>query len=236
LTEVTRGQFRRFVDATGYKTDAEKDGRGAKGWDEEKADFEEDPKFNWQNAGFEQTDEHPVVNVSWNDAMAFCAWLSRIEGQTYRLPTEAEWEYACRAGTKTRYFSGDDPDSLALSANVADATGREKYADWTWAIAGSDGYVYTAPVARFRANAFGIYDMHGNVCEWCLDWHDDEYYKRSPLDDPVCSTRTTHPVIRGGSWINDPRYCRSANRHWDPPFDRGALLGFRVARTAKSAR
>ena len=131
VTEVTRGQFRRFVDDAGYQTEAEKDGKGGYGWNEETKKFEQNPRYTWQNAGFEQTDEHPVVNVSWNDARAFIAWLSRKEGKTYRLPTEAEWEYACRAGTTTRYFCGDDPEGLAAVGNVADGTAKEKYPDWT---------------------------------------------------------------------------------------------------------
>ena len=107
---ITRGQFRQFVADTGYKTDAEKgENRGAYGWDADKKAFGFNAKYSWRNASFEQTDEHPVVNVSWNDAVAFCKWLSKKEGKTYRLPTEAEWEYACRAGTTTRYSSGDDP-------------------------------------------------------------------------------------------------------------------------------
>jgi formylglycine-generating enzyme len=99
---VTRGQFRQFVKDTDYKTDAEKGEKpGAVGWNREKKEFEFNKEYSWRNAGFEQTDEHPVVNVSWNDAVAFCQWLSKKEGKTYRLPTEAEWEYACRAGTTT---------------------------------------------------------------------------------------------------------------------------------------
>jgi len=169
VTEVTRGQFRLFVDGSAYKTEAEKDGKGGYGLIEEPKKFEQNPRFTWQNPGFEQTDEHPVVNVSWNDAQAFITWLSQKEGKTFRLPTEAEWEYACRAGTKTAYFSGDDAETLAAFGNIADATASEKHPEWTWSIAARDRYVYTAPVGRFRANAFGLYDMHGNVTEWCQD-------------------------------------------------------------------
>src|SRR5262249_5278878 len=145
VTEVTRGQFRLFVDEEGYRTEAEKDGKGGYGWNEEKKTFEQNPRYTWQSPGFEQTDEHPVVNVSWNDAQAFVGWLSRKEGETYRLPTEAEWEYACRAGTTTRYSCGDDPEGLVAVGNIADETAKVKYPDWT-TIAARDGFVYTAPV------------------------------------------------------------------------------------------
>ena len=120
---VTRGQFRQFVADTRYKTDAEKgEEPGADGWDPDKKEYAFNEKYSWRNAGFEQTDEHPVVNVSWNDAVEFCKWLSKKESKTYRLPTEAEWEYACRAGTTTRYYSGDGPETLAKVGNVADAS------------------------------------------------------------------------------------------------------------------
>ncbi len=203
-TEVTRGQFRRFVYKTGYRTEAETDGTGGHGWNEEKKTFEQDPTYTWLNPGFEQSDEHPVVNVSWNDAVAFCEWLSRVEGRAYRLPTEAEWEYACRARTTTNYFSGDDPESLATVGNVADGTLKEKYPDWP-TIAARDGYIYTAPVGRFPANAFRLYDMHGNASEWCQDWYDAEYYKRSPVDDPSGPSGASKRVFRGGALNIGPR-------------------------------
>ncbi len=147
-----------------------------------------------------------MVNVSWNDAQEFITWLSRKEGKTYRLPTEAEWEYACRARTKTAYFCGDDPEGLAAVANTADGTAKEKYPEWT-TIAARDGYVYTAPVGRFRANAFALYDMHGNVWEWCQDWYDSEYYKRSPAADSPGPSEASHRVFRGGCWHCKPRIC-----------------------------
>ncbi len=232
ITEVTRGQFRRFVDDAGYQTEGERDGKGGWGWNEDAKKFEQNPRYNWQNAGFEQTDEHPVVNVSWNDARAFIDWLNRKEGQgeVYRLPTEAEWEYACRAGTKTRYFCGDDPEGLAAVGNVPDGTAREMHPDWTWAIAARDGYVYTAPVGRFQPNAWGLYDMHGNVWEWCSDGYDKEYYKQSPKDDPRGVEGASFRVLRGGCWDFNPRYVRSANRLRYSPDDRYYDLGFRLAR------
>jgi formylglycine-generating enzyme required for sulfatase activity len=228
IHEVTRGQFRRFVNDTGYRTEADNDGKGGYGWNEQKGAFEPDPKFTWQNAGFDQTDDHPVVNVSWNDAVAFCQWLSRKEGTTYRLPTEAEWEYACRAGTTTRYFCGDDPEGLAAFGNIADGTVKEKHPNWT-TIAARDGYVYTAPVGRYNPNAWGLYDMHGNAWEWCSDGYDADYYKRSPVDDPRGAEGASSRVIRGGSWSNGPRGGRSANRGGNAPGSR-SFLSFRLAR------
>jgi formylglycine-generating enzyme required for sulfatase activity len=230
VTEVTRGQFRVFVDDTGYKTEAEKDGKGGYGWNEETKKFEQNARYTWQSPGFEQTDEHPVVNVSWNDAQAFIGWLSQKEGKTFRLPTEAEWEYACRARTTTRYFCGDDREGLAAVGNVADSTAREKYPDWTSAIAARDGYVYTAPVGRFKANAFGLYDMHGNVWEWCQDRYDGEYYKRSPVDDPPGpSGGASFRVFRGGGWSGGPGVCRTAYRNAGDPSIRSTGDGFRLA-------
>ena len=174
--EVTVGQFGKFVSDTGYKTDAErnKDFEGAWGFNAATGEFEQSKGYSWRQVGFPQGDDHPVVNVSHNDAVAFCAWLSRKEGQPYRLPTEAEWEYACRAGTTTRYYHGDDPEGLSEVGNVADGTAKSKFSDWDWTIAGRDGYVFTAPVGKYKANGFGLYDMHGNVWEWCADWYEAE--------------------------------------------------------------
>jgi formylglycine-generating enzyme len=226
-TEVTRGQFRRFVEA-GNPT--EKDGKGGYGWNAEKKTWERGPQYTWQNPGFDQTDEHPVVNVSWNDAVAFAAWLSRQEGRTYRLPTEAEWEYACRAGTTTRYFSGDDPEGLAAAANIADATAKANYPDFfSESIVSRDGYVFTAPVGRYNPNAWGLFDMHGNVWEWCSDWYEAEYSKRSPVADPPGPLGASYRVIRGGGWNFGPRDARSASRGGSAPEDRRFILGFRLA-------
>jgi formylglycine-generating enzyme required for sulfatase activity len=230
--EVTRGQFRRFVDEAGYQTEAEKDGKGGWGWNEETKKFEQNTPYTWQNPGFEQTDDHPVVNVSWNDATAFAEWLSRKEGKTYRLPTEAEWEYACRAGTTSRYSCGDDPEGLAAVGNIADGTAKQKYPNLT-TISARDGYVYTAPVGRFQPNAFGLYDMHGNVWEWCSDGYADgyaaDYYKQSPGDDPPGVAGASGRVLRGGCWHREPRLARSAYRGWSEPGIRHDNLGFRLA-------
>ncbi len=231
---VTRGQFRQFVEDSKYKTDAEKgDNPGAGGWDNESKEFGFIKGCSWRNAGFQQTDDHPVVNVSWNDAAAFCKWLSGKEGKTYELPSEAQWEYACRAGTKTRYSSGDDPEALPKVANIADATARARFPDWTWTIKASDGYVFTAPVGQFKPNAFGLYDMHGNAWQWCADWYREDYYGKSPADDPKGPDTgdVGRRVFRGGAWYCSPFCARSAERMWGMPNQGDDGVGFRVART-----
>ena len=197
---VTRGQFRQFVADTAYKTDAEKGEKpGAYGWAPDGKEFGFNEKYSWQNAGFEQTDEHPVVNVSWNDAVEFCKWLSKKESKTYRLPTEAEWEYACRAGTTTRYYSGDDPETLATVGNVADAAAKAQFPDWTWTIKANDGHVFTSPVGKFKPNAFGLYDMHGNAWQWCADW-----YGRNTTPSPPQTTQPAQTPAMAVSFVAVP--------------------------------
>jgi formylglycine-generating enzyme len=218
---VTRGQFRRFVEDSGYKTDVEKqDNRGPWGW-----------HYSWQKTTFGQTDDHPVVNVSWNDAVAFCKWLSKKEGKTYRLPTEAEWEYACRAGTTTRYYSGDDPETLAKVGNVADAAVKAKDPKRRWTLKASDGYVFTAPVGKFKPNAFGLYDMHGNAWQWCADRYGADYYGKSPAEDPTGPDSGDNRVARGGSFENRACEARSAGRFGTKPDFVYHTAGFRAART-----
>jgi formylglycine-generating enzyme required for sulfatase activity len=231
---VTRGQFRKFVAATKYKTDAEKDPNGGWGYTGNaniEHLFEQRPEFNWRNPGFDQTDEHPVVIVSWNDAEAFCAWLSKKEHRIYRLPTEAEWEYACRGGTTTQYFFGDRAEDLAKYANLIDAQTKAKFPHLRTQIFASDGYVFTAPAGSFRPNPFGLYDMHGNVLQLCSDWYDPNYYESSPTDDPQGPAEGLFRVVRGGSWYSGPFRCRSAARAADLPTISkvGFANGFRVA-------
>jgi formylglycine-generating enzyme required for sulfatase activity len=230
---VTLGQFRRFVDGQGYKTDAERDGQGGWGYNAARKRHEgRKPEYTWRRWGWAQTDTHPVVNVTYNDAVAFCKWLSGKEGKTYRLPTEAEWEYACRAGTTTCFSFGDAEAGLKDHANVADqsllkgkfdARAYEAYGFMEW----DDWYPFTSPVGRFKANPWGLYDMHGNVCQWCRDCFDKDYYRHSPKEDPEC-TRGARRVFRGGSWYLDARFCRAACRYESAPDDRGIWVGFRV--------
>ncbi len=231
--EVTVGQFRRFAADTGYKTEAERDGTGGWGYNPKTAKCEgRDPKYNWRNPGFQQTDGHPVLNVTWNDAVAFCRWLSHKEKEDYRLPTEAEWEYAARAGTTTRYWNGDDPDALARVGNVQDSTGRTTFPHvQELDIPPGSHPQFTLPVGRFPANRFGLCDVHGNVWEWCSDWYGEDYYARSPADDPKGPAEGDLRVRRGGGWNSFPLWARAAMRNWNTARSRCINLGFRVARS-----
>ncbi len=233
LYEVTRGQFATFVRESSYRTEAESDGKGGWGIDEQ-GKFAQKPEYTWQNTGFSQTDDHPAVNVSWNDAGAFIKWLNSREDVVYRLPTEAEWEYACRAGTTTRYSNGDDAEQLALIGNIADASLKAKFSDWAGSITARDGHVFTAPVGSFQANGFGLHDMHGNVWEWCEDWYNPEACngRTGTTDDPFVQGDSFR-VLRGGSWRNAPSYLRSAYRHGNAPVPRSFNLGFRLARSSR---
>lgn len=240
--EVTVGQFRRFVQVSGYIPEAEADGTGGYGYnpayDPDKPArgdaFEgRAPAYSWRNPGFAQGDDHPVLNVTWNDALALSRWLSAQEGVHYRLPTEAEWEYAARAGSRTRFNSGNDALSLLKVANLFDADAGKNWPKWqSHALAGHDGYEFTAPVGSFAPNAFGLYDMHGNVWEWCADWYGENYYASSPLDDPTGPEAGSVRVRRGGSWHTWPFYARSSYRNWNAASTRYTLVGIRLVREA----
>jgi formylglycine-generating enzyme required for sulfatase activity len=176
--------------------------------------------------------EHPRENITWYQAVAYCKALSELPaekqaGRTYRLPTEAEWEYACRAGTKTAFHFGN-----ALSATQADFNGNFPFGE-----AKTGQYLKrTAKVGSYAPNAWGLYDMHGNVAEWCSDFYDKDYYQKSPKVDPkgpdkgVVDTdyKDFFRVIRGGCWLDEARACRSAYRFRAMPHDPYRLIGFRV--------
>lgn len=233
--EVTVGQFRQFTTDSGYQTEAETDGTGGWGFNEKKRTCEgRRPQYNWRNPGFPQTDNHPVLNVSWNDAVAFCKWLGKKEHQTYRLPTEAEWEYAARAGTTTRYYFGDDPERLLKLAKVTDDRGVTAHpAVQNLQIPTDAINPFTLPVGSFQSNAFGLCDTHGNVWEWCADWYGEDYYTNSPADDPQGPPTGDRRVRRGGAWNSFPLWPRVSFRNWNTPQSRCVNLGFRVVRVAE---
>jgi len=215
--EVTVGQFRRFVEASGYRTEAEKSG-GCYAWTG--SAWKQDSDKNWRNPGFSQTDNQPVVCVSWNDTMVYADWLSKQSGQTYRLPTEAEWEYAVRAGTTTPFYFG-----ATISTDQANYDGNYVFGK------GRKGVFRqkTVEVGQFPANAWGLQDMHGNVWEWTCSVYDQTYGG----GEQRCAGRdaTGRRVARGGSWYFGPLWLRSAARGRNSPQGRYGDRGFRLART-----
>lgn len=144
--------------------------------------------------------------------MAFCQWLSTKEGKKYRLPTEAEWEYACRAGTTTRYYNGNDPEGPTRIANVRDAATHRLMPGLSQSLHSSDGWAFTSPVGRLAPNNFGLYDMLGNAAEWCADWFDENYYVNSPTANPGGPPTRTRRVLRGEGWFAKPLDCRPSRR------------------------
>ncbi len=232
-TEVTVAQFRKFVETSKYVTEAEKYGFGNSGGkslnDKVPAN---DRGMNWKSPGHAVTDDSPVTQITWNDAAAYCAWLGEQEQRRpwyrpdgkggwliaaradgYRLPTEAEWEYVCRAGTATQYSFGDDKSQL------------EQYG-WFNKNAGGKAQ----PVALKLPNPFGLFDMHGNAQEWCQDWYDGKWYEKSSPSDPTGPSSGSVRLLRGGERNPHASGCRSAYRNGDSPSSRYATLGFRIVR------
>ena len=209
--EVTVAEFERFVDEAGYSAGS----------------CSNDADLDWRNPGFGQGGRHPVTCVSWEDAQAYAAWLSRVTEEEYRLPSESEWEYAARAGTATARYWGEDESGQCRHANGEDASTED---DWPWPLPSClDGYSHTAPAGSFRANGWGLHDMLGNVWEWTEDcWNGS--YAGAPLDGSARSAGDCwRSVLRGGSW--DDRPLRSASRNWDAISNRYYSHGFRVARS-----
>ena len=216
--EVTRGEFELFVSETGRAT-----GNACWAWD---GKWRERSGTGWRNPGFVQGDRHPVTCVSWNDAKAYARWLSERTSGAYRLLSESEWEYVARAGTTTARFWGADAATQCRYANGADSS-----TEYPRAAGCDDGHSQTSPTGSYDANDFGLHDVLGNVFEWLEDcWNDS--YRGAPSDGGAweagdCERR----VFRGGAWLNESRFLRSAFRVRYAPGYRSNVLGFRVART-----
>ena len=204
--EVTVGQFRAFIEATGYKTEAEK-GDGAYIW--ANSEWKKKSDVNWQNPNFTQIDNCPVTCVSWNDANAYCQWLNQKTGKKYRLPTEAEWEYAARGGNKSKGYKYSGSNNIN---DVAWYHGNSPYK--------------TQPVGTKQANELGIYDMSGNVAEWCSDWYGS--YSSNSQNNPVGASSGSQYVYRNGGWGYSATECRVTYRNAGSPDYRDNYKGFRV--------
>ncbi len=235
--EVTVGEFKRFADASGYQTDAERNTeKGCSAWPENTEGVEQ-IDLSWREPGHEHKDNHPVVCVSWNDALAYIKWLSDQTDQPYRLPSEAEWEYAARAGTTGARHWGDDPNQACRYANVAGLEAKTRYrvimsiyGEAIQMIQCRDGYLDAAPVGSYQPNGWKLYDMLGNVWEWTCS----AYAKDYDGSEAKCANKdTTSPLaVRGGSWANFmPASVRSAKRDRKNPSNCFNSLGFRLARS-----
>jgi len=215
--EVTVSQFKTFVDATGYITDADKGTGEVPGsgiWAD--TTFESKAGVNWEcdekgNLRPETEYDHPVIHVSWSDAKAFADWMGCL------LPTEAEWEYACRAGTTHTFNTGNK-----ISTSQANYNGSHRYEDQPE----GEFRRKTMPVGSFAPNEWGLYDMHGNVWEWCSDWYGK--YKKKVQTDPKGRANGTYKIYRGGSWFDDAWKCRSAFRGGAFTWIRDCFIGFRL--------
>jgi formylglycine-generating enzyme required for sulfatase activity len=222
ITEVTNRQFAQFVKETGAA-----DASGCEVWPKDTVAFE---KARWQDPGYgrKPKPDEPVACVSWNDAKAYMAWLARKTGKPYRLPSEAEWEYAARGGTSTAFFWGDDAEEGCAYANLYDAAGQGRF-NWASTTC-NDGAATVAPVGRYQPNAYGLHDMIGNVWEWVEDCHVVPYPAShdgaAPLQTDPCDRRG----VRGGSWMTRPDRNRVTFRGRDPADVRYFMFGFRVAR------
>ncbi len=231
-TEITVGDFRLFVDDTGYRTEAEEAG-ASRVYDLNSGRMDRQSGINWRHdyAGEEASDDLPVLHVSWNDAAAYTEWLSEQTGRTYRLPSEAEFEYALRAGTQSPYWWGSGTPDSPVENVTGDRDQSPTGARWNVAFRRyNSGFWGPAPAGSLEANPFGLYDMGGNVMEWVEDcWHDS--YVRAPGDgsawvNPGCDRR----VVRGGAWSSTPAMSRSAFRIASAPDGADMRVGFRVAR------
>lgn len=220
--EITRGEYAAFAADTKRADDGGCFARrGARTLD---------PVMSWREPGFAQDDRHPVVCVSYDDALAYAEWLSKRAGAKYRVPSEAEYEFAARAGMNSggRYFWGDDATSLCSYANGADAAAREHNPDWVVAPC-HDGFAWTAPVGSFRPNAFGLHDMLGNVWEWTSDCASDSLSQAARGGPAGCASNADR-ILRGGSWSDPPERLRLAARIAGPPAARDQIVGFRLVR------
>jgi formylglycine-generating enzyme required for sulfatase activity len=228
--EVTVGEFRTFVQESGYETEADWQD-GCHVWIGNGKEVKK-MNYNWNNTGFPQTENNPVVCVSWNDANEYIKWLNEKEDRDYRLPTEAEWEYAARSRGKEHQYSWGKGFP---SGNIADESARKVLTGVDIWKGYDDGYSYTAPVGSFEPNELGVYDMSGNVYEWVGDWQTYRYYEKSPRFNPKSPEKGQNKILRGGAWDLEPETARTTSRYWNVAGAKAVCMGFRLAHPASSA-
>jgi formylglycine-generating enzyme required for sulfatase activity len=223
--EVTVDLFTEFVKDSGYEP-------GAKCWANQRGKWELRSDRSWRSPGYAQTASHPVSCIGWDDANAYATWLSRKTGKTYRLLGEAEWEYAARAGTTTRFYVGENESAVCGYGNGADLTAKRSvpgFSSWQ-VVPCNDGFAYTAPVGSFAPNGFGLYDMQGNVWEWIADCANGNYIGAPADGSAWMSGDCGFRFLRGGAWTAISQMLRSAYRY-RANGDPGDGAGIRVART-----
>lgn len=220
--EVTRGEFAAFVEASGH-------GPAGSCWSERNGRYDFVDGKDWQDPGFSQGDKDPVVCITAEDAEAYVQWLNGATGKSYRLPSEAEWEYAARAGADGAYYWGDDIDDFCDFGNIADAAAIRKFSGWS-GVGCDDGEVYTAPVGSYDPNAFGIHDMLGNVKEWVADCWNDDLDGIGPTARARRSGKCSMRVVRGSAWDSPSQIARLAYREGNNAPTAYFNYGFRVAR------
>lgn len=238
--EVTVTEFRRFVDATGYRTEAERSANDPPGCFSDNGpgisnhDWRVLPGRSWRDPGFMQSGDEPVVCVTWNDAHAYADWMARTAARRIRLPTEAEWEYAARAGSASVRFWGDAPADACRYANVFDLSARRIHDIHDWDQKHhecDDGHRDTAPVSSFAPNDFGLYDMIGNVWEWTADCYVP--YAQGAGDSSAGVPDCTRHIHRGAAWFSSTRFTRLSKRYADPNGAAAFSVGFRLAEDAR---
>ncbi len=238
--EVTVKEFKTFVEATGYITDAEINYQKKGCWS---FDAKQTPSWNWfgwanwkmPTAGKNARNDDPVTCISFYDITQYIQWLNQISGEHYRLPTEAEWEYAARAGTSSTYTWGNNPRLACQYANIADQSPLQEVI-WPAPFPCQDMHFFSAPVKSYRPNKFGLYDMLGNVWEWTCSIYEPHFNGSQQACSNILPLDTHYLAVRGGGWNADPARARLSYRNWEAPWVRMATWGFRLVKEKKLKR
>jgi len=224
-TEITRGIFKFYVEATKVELPL--------GCQVYRSGWQYDPKASWVNPGYHQTNEHPVVCVSWQQAKGFALWLSEYLNENFLLPSEAQWEHATRAGSSDRYYWGTAPEGLCVHANASDLQTLKRFPTFK-SNQCDDGFLETAPVKSFLSNPYGLHDVYGNAWEWVEDCWVEHYHDIPPNGDPLLKGDCSRRVFRGGAWGDNPNFARSGLRNRGEKDQGKDDVGFRLVWAPKT--